>query len=172
MLNLMRCFISMKLHFGCGDDIKEGWINIDIRENKGIDESFDFNIFPYPFNNNTFDYIYSRNVIEYMKDPIRVIRELHRIAKDEAVIEIIVPHYRSSCAHTDTLNNNWFSDFSLKRLFFRPYEKDKFKLISFKKKHSILFKYCPGFILEILEKYLNNVYSLMTIKVKVIKNEF
>lgn len=35
----------MKLNFGCGNKIKEGYVNVDIQKGKNIDKSFDFNIF-------------------------------------------------------------------------------------------------------------------------------
>ena len=68
----------MKLNFGCGTDIKEGYVNADIQE--GADLVFDFNKFPYPFKDNEFDYIYSRNVLEYLENPEKVLIELRRKA--------------------------------------------------------------------------------------------
>ena len=37
-----------KLNFGCGRDIREGYVNADIARLDGVDKVFDFNKFPYP----------------------------------------------------------------------------------------------------------------------------
>jgi len=88
-----------KLNFGCGkNDIREGWYNVDIQKHPKIDKSFDFNKFPYPFKDNTFSYIYSDNVFEHLDNPKKVLFELYRISKNNGIIEIIVPYYRSMAA--------------------------------------------------------------------------
>ncbi len=45
-----------KLNFECGDDIREGWDNYDIRESASM--NFDFNEFPYILKDNTYDLIF------------------------------------------------------------------------------------------------------------------
>jgi hypothetical protein len=71
------------------------------------------------------------------------------------------------------LKQKYFSKFSLKAIF-EPLryavknEEPFFEIIDFQKIPSILFRYIP--FKEIFNKYLNNVYSHMIIKVKVLKN--
>lgn len=97
-----------KLNFGCGKDIREGWINVDRQKGKGVDCSFDFNEFPYPFENNTFDYILLKNVLDHLQDCRKVLDELWRISKPLAKIKIIVPYYNCRSA---------YNDFNLKHFF-------------------------------------------------------
>ena len=47
-----------KLNLGCGKDIKEGYINLDIVDYGG-NQIHNINSFPYPFEDNTFDEIYA-----------------------------------------------------------------------------------------------------------------
>lgn len=49
---------KMKLNLGCGKDIKDGYINLDVRYIKGVDVVCNLNSFPYPFQNDVFDEIY------------------------------------------------------------------------------------------------------------------
>ena len=79
------------LNFGCGRDIREGYDNID-------KEDFDFNVFPYPIEDESYDYIYSRHVLEHLKYPEQVIDELVRICKKNGEIRIKVPHFNSEGA--------------------------------------------------------------------------
>jgi len=48
----------MKLNIGCGKDLKEGYVNLDV-VNYGGNQIHDLNKFPYPFEENTFDEIYA-----------------------------------------------------------------------------------------------------------------
>lgn len=86
----------MKLNFGSGNLIKEGFVNADIVNYKGVDKVFDFNKYPYPFKENTFDYIYCSHILEHLDDFHKVIMELHRISKSNAVIEIFTPYFFST----------------------------------------------------------------------------
>jgi len=54
----------MKLNLGCGPDIKEGYINIDLRNLPGVD--IVANIDNLPFENNDIDEIYACDVLEHV----------------------------------------------------------------------------------------------------------
>ena len=99
-----------KLNFGCGKAIKRGWINVDIQKGKGIDKSFNFDKFPYPFESNTFDYVLLDNVLEHLDRPSEVLNELRRICKKDAIIKIIVPYYHSRGAYNDIAHKHFFNE--------------------------------------------------------------
>ena len=85
-----------KLNFGCGTERREGFYNVDIIKDKGIDKSFDFDIFPYPLEDNKFDYVLVKETLEHCHFPEKVLSELRRICKDKTVIEIGVPDRKST----------------------------------------------------------------------------
>lgn len=39
----------MKLNLGCGNDIREGWVNLDINKKEGVNVVHDLNEVPLPF---------------------------------------------------------------------------------------------------------------------------
>lgn len=108
-----------RLNFGCGKDIKKGYINVDITNFKGVDKMFDFNVFPYPFNDNEFDIIYSDNVLEHLDSIPSVMKELHRITKPKGIIRIIVPYYNCYGNANDITHKHSFS-----HLAFEPFYKE------------------------------------------------
>lgn len=88
-----------KLNFGCGNDYKEGWTNIDLYAEKA-DMRFDFDKFPYPLPDNGFDYICAFQVLEHLRYPEEAMAELHRVLKPNGTLEITVPHYTTAGAFT------------------------------------------------------------------------
>ena len=52
---------TTKLNFGCGADIKKGYINLDKSKIKGVNVVHDLNKYPWPFPGNHFDEIYGRD---------------------------------------------------------------------------------------------------------------
>ncbi len=85
-----------KLHLGSGLNIKKCWTNVDLTDKHGAEVVHNLEEFPYPFKDNTFDEIFMDNVLEHLGNTIKVMEELHRISKPNAIIRIIVPHY-SGC---------------------------------------------------------------------------
>ena len=75
------------------------------------DVAHDFLNYPYPFKDNTFDYVLTRHVLEHFgrRELYKVFRELHRITKEDGIIEIIVPYV--SCSHSfhDPTHITYFS---------------------------------------------------------------
>jgi len=109
-----------RLNFGCGKNIKKGYINADITPFDGVDEVFDFNVFPYPFSDNEFDEILADNILEHLDDIPAVMKELHRIVKPGGEVRIIVPYYNCYGACNDVTHKQYFSHLS-----FEPfYKKD------------------------------------------------
>ena len=83
-----------KLNVGCGMDYKKDWVNLDFNKKVKADVYADFEK-KLPFKDNTFDYIYTHYVLEHVKDFFKVVDELYRISKPNAIIEVYVPHFTS-----------------------------------------------------------------------------
>jgi len=94
------------LDIGCGNRKKKGYIGIDNNQYCKPDVFCDLNRFPYPFKDNSIDDVFSNQVIEHLDNPIEFIKELHRICKNGAIIEINCPHF----------SNAW-TNFTHKRAF-------------------------------------------------------
>ena len=61
-----------KLNLGSGNEIKDGFINVDFKQNKGVDIVHDLNKHPWPFENDTFKEVFAENVIEHLDNFIHV----------------------------------------------------------------------------------------------------
>jgi len=89
------------LDVGCGNAKLPGAVGIDRVALPGVDVVHDLNIYPWPFPDNTFDHIVCKHSLSHLDDFLRAIEELHRIAKPEAIVEILAPHYASDNFNTD-----------------------------------------------------------------------
>lgn len=105
------------LNFGCGRDIKKGYVNVDITPFTGVDKTFDFDVFPYPFEDNEFENVYTDNVLEHVTDLTKVMQELHRITMPNGIIRIIVPYYNCYGAYNDITHKHYFSHLSFEPFY-------------------------------------------------------
>lgn len=97
-----------KLNLGCGKDIKEDWINLDLTEREGVDVAHDLNKLPLPFENDKFDIILCKDVLEHVNyHPL--INDIHRILKSGGLLIIRVPHFTSKSNYGDPTHINQFS---------------------------------------------------------------
>jgi ubiquinone/menaquinone biosynthesis C-methylase UbiE len=94
-------------------DIREGYINADKQQIKGVDKVFDFDNPNYPFEDNYFDEVICYHVLEHINDVPLVLKELHRICKNGAIIHIKVPYYNHPCAWVDCTHKRGFTKDSL-----------------------------------------------------------
>lgn len=87
-----------KLNLGCGFKHVEGFLNVDNFPECNPDIMHDLETFPYPFDSNSVDEIILDNVLEHLGQTFDifngVIKELYRISKDGATINIKVPYPR------------------------------------------------------------------------------
>lgn len=77
-----------KLNFGCGNDKKEGWLNVDIDSEVKPDMVLDDKGL-IVFLENEFDEIYCRNVLEHIPNQLNFIEQIHRILKPNGKATII-----------------------------------------------------------------------------------
>ena len=104
-----------KLNLGCGKDIKINdkeieWVNIDMFDLEGVNIKHDLTKFPYPFKDNYFDEIISLGSLELINaDFIKIMEELHRISKNNAIIKIRSPVFPSMCSAQDPLTRKFMT---------------------------------------------------------------
>ena len=105
-----------KLNLGSGLNPLKGFINVDFTEREGVDVVHNLETFPYPFEDNSIDYILMDNSLEHLEDTLKVMEELHRICKPNAIVEIMVPHYSSAGAFASLTHKRFFGSNSFNDL--------------------------------------------------------
>ena len=103
----------MILDIGCGRNKTPGAIGIDIDNSSDADVLHDLNSHHYPFKKNVFDRIICKQVLEHLDSLPDVFREIHRIAKSNALLVIEVPHFSCFYAFCSLSHKRFFSYFSL-----------------------------------------------------------
>ncbi len=151
-----------KLNLGCGTDIREGFINLDIADLEGVDVVHNINILPLPFEDNHFDFIVCQDVLEHV-DLIPVMKELHRILKKDAEMQIRVPHFTSANSYCDPTHKRSFTartfDFftnqsSLRNYYFDfHFEKIVHRKITFSKNY--FYNFPVSWFINLNDKLLN-----------------
>jgi len=121
-----------KLHLGSGLKVLKGYTNVDLTNKYGAEVVHNLEKFPYPFKNNEFDEILIDNVLEHLENTIRVMEEIHRISKPEAIVNIIVPHSSGFMAFGSITHKRFFSSGTFDT--FQPgnwekYSKSEFKIL-------------------------------------------
>jgi len=140
----------IKLHLGCGTNLKKGWINLDISKEVKPDICHNLDKFPYPFKDNFFDYVYADNVLEHLEDLMKTMEELNRITKKEGIIEIIVPLAPTMHAFRDPTHKLFFTyrtfEYFLKNNGLNYYSKARFEIVERK----IVFHNRLGFLTKLI----------------------
>lgn len=97
----MSSFEIKKLNLGCGEQKKEGYVNVDWSPLNRPDVVHDLNVLPYPFEDASFDEIEIFHVLEHLDKPFAVMKELHRILKRGGSLHVKVPHFSRGFTHAE-----------------------------------------------------------------------
>lgn len=166
-----------RLNLGCGTDIKEGYVNLDMVEKEGVDVVHDLNKYPYPFDDNTFDEVVMCDVLEHLDNIIKTIEEIWRICKNNAMVYIDVPNYNSfnqvsNPQHKLLFNYETFDSISQNKggemkEGLNHYTKAKFDVVE---KRVNGFRLIPTDKLKVkLNKYISNLITKLHFVLKMIK---
>lgn len=104
--------MAVNINLGAGLEIKEGYINHDIVNIKGIDITHDLNVYPWPWDDCSVDYILMKDVLEHLDDIVKPINEIHRILKPNGSVKIRVPYWNSWCAYADPTHKRYFHEYT------------------------------------------------------------
>lgn len=105
-----------RLNLGSGGDYKEGWINCDIRKDIKTDVVLDLKK-KLPFEDNSVDEILMKHVLEHVPGYGSLLREMHRVCKRGAIINILVPFFSNQNMFGSPNHINFFNYGTLE-----PYE--------------------------------------------------
>jgi SAM-dependent methyltransferase len=96
----------LKLDFGCGKTVREGFEGVDIR-NFGQKHVVDLRK-KWPWKDGSVDQAHCSHFVEHMKPAERVhfVNELYRVLKPEGECLVITPHWASQRAYGD-LTHEW-----------------------------------------------------------------
>jgi hypothetical protein len=102
----------MKLHLGCGNDLREGYVNCDISKEVNPDKIVNLEKTPLPFKDNSVSEVVANHVFEHIRNFTELVHDLHRVCKKNAVIKIKVPFYSSWGQWNDPTHVRAFSPFT------------------------------------------------------------
>lgn len=164
--------MTMKLNLGCGFFKKEGYINVDSNPDMYPDILYDLNVEPYPFPADHFELIEADHVIEHLDRPFDIMKEIHRILKNNGMLKIKVPHFSRGFTHPDHRRGFDVSFPYYFRPFFKPgyvgveYELKRQKLIWFAQPHvkRMVFSkpvYYIGFIFGTAIDFIANMFPFL-----------
>lgn len=103
----------MKLHLGCGQNYRQGWVNVDHSPFVKCDIVHDLEHRPWPFRDSSVTEIEMYAVLEHLSDTLATLAELHRIMLPGATCHIHVPYACSVWAFQDPTHKAYFTERTL-----------------------------------------------------------
>jgi len=113
-----------KLHFGCGQNKFDGWVNSDILSSADVHHDVTRR---WPFPDNEFDLVYSEHVLEHfdLKTGRHILSEAFRVLIPGGTLRIAMPDldyvvkmYKSK----DWKNQDWIQNYGYKDIILTPCE--------------------------------------------------
>jgi SAM-dependent methyltransferase len=120
------------LDVGCGSAKRTGAVGLDISPDTDADIVHDLNVFPYPLDDASFDHVLMQDVLEHVRDPTRVVDELHRILRPGGRLQLRTPHFSSVLAYSDPTHLHYFSALAIRSLAtprFAHYSRARFQIV-------------------------------------------
>lgn len=86
----------MRLNLGCGGKKLEGFVNVDSEPMTAPDVLCDLGADVWPFEDNSVEHAIASHVLEHLdtKQLFHFMQQLYRVCKNEALVDIAVPHPR------------------------------------------------------------------------------
>ena len=152
---------------------RKDYINLDSCEAVRPDVIWDLNRFPYPFEDNTFDEILAYSILEHLDDLVKVMEELHRIAKPRATLDVRVPYWDGYGFASDPTHKRMFTEhtfaFFTGEADYSFITKARFKIKSMERLYHPKFKWMPEAIKKRLKFLLKEVVVGLHVTLEVVK---
>ena len=98
----------MKLHLGCGNDYKKGYVNCDISAEVNPDVVVDLEE-KLQFKDDSVSEVLANHVFEHVQNFIPLMHELHRVCRKDAKIIIRTPFYSAWGQFNDPTHVRFFT---------------------------------------------------------------
>jgi SAM-dependent methyltransferase len=109
----------IRLDLGSGGKRKPGFYAVDHLALEGVDIVADLNQPLALIPDQSVDHVYTRHVLEHIHEFLPLMREIHRVCKPGAQIEIIVPHFSNVYGFSDPTHVRFFGIYTM-NYFVRP----------------------------------------------------
>jgi SAM-dependent methyltransferase len=141
------------LNLGCGRQLMDGAVNLDVSPDVGADVVHDLARLPWPLPSDAFVSVYAYDVIEHLENVVDAMEEIHRICKPGARVHITVPHYSSANAYRDPTHRHQFGRFSFD-YFVAGHELEFYSAARFKRHRAQIIFY-PTVVNKIVHRLAN-----------------
>jgi SAM-dependent methyltransferase len=162
------------LDLGCGIGKVPGTIGVDTDPNSDAEIIHDFNVFPYPFENNYADAIYAKHIIEHLDHPDIFLKEIYRILKPGAIAYIETPHFSNYIAYSEPQHKLFYSYFMFRSLLARAdvkFKSIKWELTFYKTFRMFGIRYLANKYPESYERFWTYMFPAENIKIELLKEE-
>lgn len=85
-----------RIELGCGTHKREGFYGIDIAQGGAVDLVLDIEDNPLPFADDSVEYVYTSHAFEHLTNYQHVLREIMRVCRTDATVEIWTPYGKSN----------------------------------------------------------------------------
>jgi len=112
---------DLKLHLGCGPELKPGWINVDLYGNapadsaEGIFVKYDLRSGVLPLADGCCDFIYSSHFFEHLEYPqgLALMRDCYRVLRKGGTFRAALPNFRGMFREYLAGNDQYFDLYSI-----------------------------------------------------------
>jgi len=101
----------MKLHLGCGNEYKKGYVNCDLSKEVNPDKVVNLEK-KLPFKDNSVSEIIANHVLEHIQNFIPLMHEINRVCKKGTVIKIKTPFFSAWGQFNDPTHVRFFTPFT------------------------------------------------------------
>lgn len=104
---------GLRLNLGSGKRPRPGFYSVDLLPLPGVDIVADLNAPLDALPDNCVEEVYSRHTLEHVTEFLPLLAEIHRVARPEARIELVVPHFSNPHGYSDPTHVRFFGLYSL-----------------------------------------------------------
>ena len=103
----------LRLDIGSGARPRAGFYGVDRLEAPGVDIVADLNEPLAQLPDGCAEHIFSSHALEHVQDLFLLLREIHRISRPAALIELVVPHFSNPWYYSDPTHVRFFGLYSM-----------------------------------------------------------